>query len=215
MNFRAANALFDDELRADDDADGNTNRSIDQLDAYKEHGVLAFMVSLQGGNPGYEGAVVSAFNRDGSLKSAFYRDGSLKGSWMSGSRVSLRRPTHSGWSWSSPTSTSASIRRSRTPTPRGAGSSTPIAKDFRNVIIEIANEHEHSGFNHGVIENNSTTHGIGELIRIARGRYSGRGYRQPVSSSAMGLKFDGALRASPTSPWCTATGCTPPSPRAR
>ena len=38
---------------------------------YVAGGVRAFTIGLQGGMPGYEGAVNSAFNPDGSLRDAY------------------------------------------------------------------------------------------------------------------------------------------------
>ena len=50
------------------DPDANTARFIARIPDYVAHGVRAFTVCLQGGMPGYEGAVNSAFQPDGSLK---------------------------------------------------------------------------------------------------------------------------------------------------
>lgn len=203
MNFRAANALFDDERRADDDPDANTDRFIAHLDAYKRHGVLAFTVSLQGGNPGYEGAVVSAFRSDGSLKDA----------WMERTARLIEAADQRGmvviltYFYQRQDQVLANSDAAR----RAVVNATDwlIAADYRNVIIEIANEHQHPHFDHGVIENNSATDGIGELIRLARSRYSGHGYRQPVSSSIIGLEFDGALRSESDLALIHGNGTTP------
>jgi hypothetical protein len=203
MNFRAANALFDDERRADDDPDANTDRFIAELDAYRRHGVLGFTVSLQGGNPGYEGALVSAFLRDGSLKDAWMQRTArlIEAADQRGMVVIL---TYFYQRQDQVLENSDAARR-------GVVNATDwlIANDYRNVVIEIANEHQHPGFDHGVIENNSSTHGIGELIRLARSRYSGRGYRQPVSSSIIGLKFEGALRSESDLALVHGNGTTP------
>ena len=75
MNVRMVNATFDDEnlvLRPEGlDPKANTTRFIDSMDEYKAKGILAFTLNLQGGYPGYEGAINSAFERDGSLKPAY------------------------------------------------------------------------------------------------------------------------------------------------
>jgi hypothetical protein len=60
MNIRMVNATFEDRGKPDFDADANANRFIAQLDDYASHGVNAFTLCLQGGMPGYEGAVNSA-----------------------------------------------------------------------------------------------------------------------------------------------------------
>lgn len=78
VNVRMVNAVFEDEgpaaaehLPADFDPEVNTRRFIEQMPAYYAHGVRAFTISLQGGVPGYEGAVNSAFLPDGGLRSTY------------------------------------------------------------------------------------------------------------------------------------------------
>jgi hypothetical protein len=71
MNARMVNAVFEDE-NPDTCPEGfapeaNTSAFIASMDQYKVKGILAFTINLQGGMPGYEGAVNSAFNPDGSL----------------------------------------------------------------------------------------------------------------------------------------------------
>ena len=77
MNARMVNSTFDDENPATRpagfDPEANTTRFIDSMDQYKAKGILAFTLNLQGGYPGYEGAINSAFARDGSLKPAYVR----------------------------------------------------------------------------------------------------------------------------------------------
>jgi hypothetical protein len=91
MNLRTAQALFHDEWMTEAvfDPDRHTQRYIDALDTFRQHGVLAINVSLQGGNPAYER--YPAIRRDrpyklgpgkGSYISAFRPDGSLKESWL-------------------------------------------------------------------------------------------------------------------------------------
>lgn len=87
----ASQGLFEDEYLSEQPFDpaANTDALIAALDLYKKYGVLAVAVSLQGADPGYsserngivrkngalygskEGALISAFNRDGSLKPAW------------------------------------------------------------------------------------------------------------------------------------------------
>ncbi len=84
----APQGLFEDEWLTEKpfDPTANTDALIAALDLYKQYGVLGVAVSLQGADPGYslerngigrkngalfgskEGALISAFNRDGSLK---------------------------------------------------------------------------------------------------------------------------------------------------
>ena len=71
MNVRMVNAIFEDRRKPDFDPEANTDRFIAQIPDYAAHGVSAFTLCLQGGMPGYEGAVNSAFEPDGSLARAY------------------------------------------------------------------------------------------------------------------------------------------------
>jgi len=96
-NVRAVQATFDDEnartrslWRYPDNSDYNANRQTDEfcaaLPSWREHGVVAFTVNLQGGGPAYhfpyhkpnddpkpnpEAYLNSVFERDGALKPAY------------------------------------------------------------------------------------------------------------------------------------------------
>jgi len=71
MNVRMVNAVFEDTHRPGFDADENTSEFIKKIPVYVAHGVRAFTINLQGGFPGYEGAINSAFNPDGSLRKSY------------------------------------------------------------------------------------------------------------------------------------------------
>ena len=78
VNVRMVNSAFEDagpqaaaHLSPDFDPDANTARFVARIPHYASHGINAFTISLQGGMPGYEGAVNSAFNADGSLRPAY------------------------------------------------------------------------------------------------------------------------------------------------
>ena len=71
MNVRMVNAVFEDRRKPDFDPDANTDRFLAHLPDYAAHGVNAFTLCLQGGMPGYEGAVNSAFEPDGSLRESY------------------------------------------------------------------------------------------------------------------------------------------------
>src|SRR5262245_37569223 len=60
MNVRMVNATFEDRSKPDFDPEANTAEFIARLGDYAAHGVNAFTLCLQGGMPGYEGAVNSA-----------------------------------------------------------------------------------------------------------------------------------------------------------
>src|SRR5579863_3255205 len=69
MNLRLAQALFDDEwlTEVSFNPEANTDRVIAALDAYRERGVLAINVSLQGGNAVY-GKAVPEIQRDRTVR---------------------------------------------------------------------------------------------------------------------------------------------------
>lgn len=68
MNVRMANAVFEDARLPYLDPERNTDLFIAYIADYVAHGIRAFTISLQGGFPGYEDAVNTAFRSDGSLK---------------------------------------------------------------------------------------------------------------------------------------------------
>ncbi|MGK7397242.1 MAG: cellulase family glycosylhydrolase, partial [Candidatus Cyclobacteriaceae bacterium M3_2C_046] len=77
MNVRVVNAVFEDQgnklnkyLDSFDPAE-NTSSFIGKLPDYLSYGVNAFTISLQGGFPGYEGAINSAFNSNGTLRDSY------------------------------------------------------------------------------------------------------------------------------------------------
>ena len=71
MNVRMVNAVFEDRNRPYFDAEANTAEFIAKIPEYVAHGIRAFTLSFQGGAPGYEGAVNSAFTPDGSLRQPY------------------------------------------------------------------------------------------------------------------------------------------------
>lgn len=71
MHVRMVNATFEDRNRADFDPDANTDVFIKSLPSYVDAGILAVTISLQGGEPPYEGAINSAFEPDGTLRAPY------------------------------------------------------------------------------------------------------------------------------------------------
>lgn len=78
MNVRMVNSVFEDRSTQlsinipNFDSDTNTNEFISMLSEYVSNGVNAFTISLQGGSPGYDGAINTAFNADGSLRKEYF-----------------------------------------------------------------------------------------------------------------------------------------------
>jgi hypothetical protein len=159
MNVRMVNAVFEDRKRPDFDAEANTDRFVAQIPAYAAHGVRALTICLQGGTPGYEGAVNSGFNEDGSLRDVYLqrvrrvietcdRNGVvvILGCYYQRQDQILNH--------------SDAVR---------AGLVHVVnwlkERRFSNVVLEIANEFPHKGFYHRLLK---TSEGEVELIRLAK-----------------------------------------------
>ncbi|HXK60245.1 MAG TPA: hypothetical protein PLP42_10170 [Acidobacteriota bacterium] len=199
MNLRIAQALFDDEwlTEAEFDPDANVERVIAALDTYREHGVLAISVSLQGGNPGY-GREVEYIRRQngakygpgkGLLVGAFRPDGSLKPAWMTRLRRLQRALDERGMilnlmyfyqGQDEVLENPEAIRRAVVNV-----TDWLIDNDCRNVIIEIANEHDVRGWDH----DNYMHENMGDLIELARSRFAAKQapFRLPIGASTAGL----------------------------
>ncbi len=159
MNVRMVNATFEDLARPEFDAEANTDRFIARIGDYAAQGVNAFTLCLQGGMPGYEGAVNSAFEPDGSLRGDYLRrvERVIRACDERGLAVilglfyqrqsailkddeALRAAVVNAVQW---------VRERR----------------FGNVLIEIANEYPHPGFAHDLIRDPK---GQAGLIRLAK-----------------------------------------------
>ena len=159
MNVRMVNATFEDRNRDDFDPDGNTDAFIEAIPEYAEHGVRAFTFNLQGGYPGYEDALNTAFEPDGGLRPEymermarvldacnehgivailgfFYQrqDGVFEGN------DAIRNATRNAMEWIE-------------------------EQGYEHVVVEIANEYGHGGFSHELLQ---TAEGQVELMELAR-----------------------------------------------
>ena len=86
---------------------------------------------------------------------------------------------------------------------RGARDATDwvIAKGFGNVIIEVANEYNTSGYKNTILTTgkaDATFPGVAELISLVKSRFDGKGYRLPVGASHTRLEVPPASARSPT-----------------
>jgi hypothetical protein len=188
MNVRAANAIFDDEGRTDDDPAANTVEFISHFDTYRARGILAYTVSLQGGFPGYEGALASAFHPDGTLKQPWLDRAAqvIEAADARGQIVILTLfYQRQDQVLAGDEAVRAAVRNA---------TDWLIALGYRNVIIEIANEYDSPLYSQPLIEQNLAAGGVAELIALAKGRFDGLGYRLPVSVSTRDLDFSGPLR---------------------
>ena len=159
LNVRMVNATFEDGNRPAFDAEANADEFIAQVPDYIAHGILAFTFNLQGGTPGYEGAVNSAFNPDGSLRNSYLKrvQRVIEACDRHGAVVIL------GCYYQRQDQVLKDEEAVR------AGVVNVVkwiqANGFRNVVLEIANEFGHSGFDHQLLK---TAEGQVALIRLAK-----------------------------------------------
>jgi len=185
LNVRMVNATFEDRNRPEFDADANTQEFLAALPDYVGNGVRAFTLNLQGGTPGYEGAVNSAFNPDGSLRDPYMRriQRVIEACDRLGAAVILgcfyQRQDQI-------LKDEAAVRAGVVNAARWIQ-----AKGFSNVVLEIANEFNHPGFDHRILKSPG---GEVELIRLAKQTVP----RLLISTSGLGdgLQDDAVARAS-------------------
>ncbi len=198
MTLRLGQSLFDDEWLEERqfDPDGNTSRVIEALDFYKQHGVLALTVSLQAGNPGYD-KTINGIARNGSAKhgkdggaliSAFAPDGSLKREWLARLDRLLKAADQREMVvcltyfhpeqdeiFTEPEAIAAAARNI---------TDWLIEKNFRNVIINVADEWDLGGrsWDHArfIPEN------IDRLVELVRERFNHADYTLPIGASSSG-----------------------------
>lgn len=159
MNVRMLNSTFEDAKRSDFDPNENTRRFILKIPQYHACGVRAFTLNLQGGHSGYEGPVNSAFRPDGTLRADYtsrikrvIEECDKRGMIVILGLFYQRQDQ---------------ILRDEQAVRRGVVNAVTWIKEngFTNVVIEIANEYDHNGFDHDIIE---TAEGEVELIRLAK-----------------------------------------------
>jgi hypothetical protein len=159
MNVRMVNAVFEDRSRSGFDPESNADRFIARIPDYVAHGVRAFTLCLQGGMPGYEGALNSAFNSDGSLRDGYLRRVRrvIQACDRRGAAVILgcyyQRQDQ--------------VLENEEAVRAGVVNATRWVRDsrFTNVLLEVANEFGHNGFDHPLLK---TAEGQVELVRLAK-----------------------------------------------
>jgi len=164
LNVRMVNAVFEDRGRPDFDPEANAERFIARIGDYAAQGANAFTLCLQGGMPGYEGAVNSAFEPDGSLRPAYLArvERVIRACDRQGLAVIL------GLYYQR----QSAILRDETAVRAGTVNAARWVHErgFANVLLEIANEYPHQGFAHAVIRDPL---GQASLIRQAQGTAPG------------------------------------------
>lgn len=200
MNIRLAQALFQDEWlkEAPFDPEKNTDSVISALDFYRNHGVLMIDVSLQGGQAGYDRSVNGVDRQNGyqygpekgTYVSAFRPDGSLKPEWLGRLERLLRAADRRGMVVNLMYFYQGQDEQFDDPQAihRAARDITDwlIEKNFRNIIIDVANEWDLPG-NRWDFDSYIPRHILG-LIEEVRDRFQQRkaGFALPVSVSGDG-----------------------------
>jgi len=159
LNVRMVNSTFEDLNRKDYESDKNTEAFLWQIPDYYASGVRAFTLNLQGGMPGYEGALNSAFHPDGSLRDEYLRRVKrvIEACDRQGIAVIFglfyQRQDQ--------------ILKDDDAVRHGVVNAVRwIEKEgFTNVAVEIANEYIHGGFDRNVIKSPA---GEVELIQLAQ-----------------------------------------------
>ncbi|MCA9195191.1 MAG: beta-lactamase family protein [Planctomycetales bacterium] len=147
MNVRMVNATFEDRSgqQPEFSAKENTDEFLVAIADYRKHGVNAFTLCLQGGMPGYEGAINSAFESDGSLRSDY----------MSRVLQVIRACDQEGVVviLGCYYQRQSKILKDETAIRNGLSNVVQWieANGLTNVLLEIANEYPHGGFVHECI----------------------------------------------------------------
>lgn len=158
MNVRMVNAVFEDAKRPAFDPAKNTAAFIARIPEYAT-AVRAFSICLQGGMSGYEGAVNSAFNPDGSLRESYMRRVAdvIEACDCNGCVVIL------GCFYQRQDQILEDFRAVRAGVRNVAN--WLQNRRYSNVVLEIANEFGHPGFDHQLLK---TFKGQVELITLAK-----------------------------------------------
>lgn len=186
LNVRMVNAVFEDRndtlpnVLEGFDPEKNTDAFIRAIPGYAAAGINAFTVCLQGGLPGYEGAVNTAFTPDGGLREEYMKR--------------IERVIRACNQHNMAVIVSCLYQRQRDHRYALTGKQairSAVANTahwlkehaFENVMLEIANEYRHGGFRRwpdGEWLISDT--GQAELILLAKEIHP----RIPVSTSGMG-----------------------------
>lgn len=159
MNVRMVNSTFEDAKKPEFDAEANTKKIIDNIPDYVAHGVRGFTLNLQGGMPGYEGAVNSAFRADGTLREAYLkRVGRVIETCDRQGVVVILGLYYQRQD---------QILRDEDAVRAGVVNAVRWIQisGFTNVVVEVANEYPHGGFDHKILK---SPQGEAELIRLAK-----------------------------------------------
>jgi hypothetical protein len=159
VNARMVNAVFEDTKRPAFDPQANTNEFIARMPDYLNANINAFTISLQGGNPGYEGAKNTAINLDGTLKASYMDRVAqvIDAADRQGAAIILGiyYQRQDQYVLDQTAIEAGVVNVMKWVTSRG----------YENVIVEIVNEYGHTGFDHAILRSAA---GVASLINLAR-----------------------------------------------
>ncbi len=168
MNARMANAVFDDlnpKTRPEGfDADVSTARFVRSIPSYTKLGIRGFSINLQGGDPGYEGAVCSAYEKDGTLREAAMRRVAMvvEGSDRYGVVVILGLfSRHQDQTLEDEKAVQAAVENVL---------GWIASRGYANVLVEIADQYMAEGWDHEVFKSPDK---MGDLVTLAKKRAPG------------------------------------------
>lgn len=149
MNVRMVNAVFEDRGEGwkkqveSFDPEENTQTFINHIPEYVALGVNAFVISLQGGLPGYEGAINTAFEPDGKLRNSYLdrvakviKEADQQGAAIILSCFYQRQRDHE-FALENKQAIIEAVRNT---------ANWIAGEGFTNVVLEIANEYPHGGY---------------------------------------------------------------------
>ncbi len=149
MNVRMVNSVFEDQslkatkLGAGFNPMANTEAFISKIPEYVSCGVNAFTISLQGGTPGYEGAINTAFEANGSIRKDYLQrvEKVIRACDENHAAVILSCFYQRQHSHGSALNGKESIEKALKNTVKWITN-----KKFTNVILEVSNEYRHGGY---------------------------------------------------------------------
>jgi hypothetical protein len=163
LNVRMAHALFEDRNPETSpqgfDPEKSTAAFIEKIPDYVASGVLAFTVNLQGGDPGYKGALNSAFDPDGSLRPAYAARAArvIEACDRAGAAVILGCFSRFQ---DEALKDGAAVEKAVVEVARWVRE-----RGYRNVLLEVADDHLNEAYSHEVIRSLA---GMERLLRLAK-----------------------------------------------
>ncbi len=198
MLLRLAQSLFDDQSLAEHpfDPDLNTQQVIDALDFYKQHGVLAISVALQGDNPRQSDEINGApgsesgdsSTENGAAVSAFRPDGTLKTEWLNRLERLLTAANDRGMIvclvYFHPGQDAIFESPKLIATAAINITDWLIKKNFRNVVVNVADEWDLDGRSWGHAR--FVPDNIDRFVELIRERFNHADYSLPIGAASSG-----------------------------